>query len=96
MKQLEQNAKRDQLPTVNRVSHSIVFIQNFIGGLRTPRQHAARPCLVAAGHVATQMRIGPMVDQVLNQLVDAFLRGAVQCRGANRIRPIHVGAALDR
>ncbi len=93
---LEQDAERAQLPTVNGVSHSIEFVQDLVGGARMVREHLARPCLVAAGHVATQMRIGPMVDQVLNQLVAALLRRAVQCRDANRVRPIDIRPALDQ
>ncbi len=93
---LKQDAERAQLPTVNGVSHSVEFVQDFVGGARMARQHLARPFLVAAGHVATQMRIGPMVDQVLNQFVAALPRRSVQCCDANGIRPIDIGPALDQ
>ncbi len=82
---LKQDAERAQLPTVNCVSHRVELVEDFLGGVSITRQCLARPCLVSAGHVAAQMRIGPVVDQVLNQFVAALLRRAMQCSDANRI-----------
>ncbi|HEV3444994.1 MAG TPA: hypothetical protein VG099_10150 [Gemmataceae bacterium] len=44
---------------MNGVSHSVEFVQHFVGGILMTRQHPARAGLVAAGHVAAQMRVGP-------------------------------------
>ena len=84
------------MPTVNCVTHGIEFVNDLVRSIRIAGQRLIAARLVAAGDVAAQMCIGPVVDQILDQFVIALLRSAVKGGNSDNITLINVGSALDQ
>ena len=93
---LQQDSQCPQLPAVNGISDRVQIVNQFISRCRILIHDALRACCITTGDIAAEMSVGSVIDQVLYQLITAFLGSSMQGGNAHRIGPVQVGPTFNQ